>query len=180
MGHLSSTTRHGRDVTACAVSGPTVGARSHTLAEEVARAADGFGADVVVLGLSRSRLARHRVAPSLRSLVAQATEVPVLLAPVAWGDPNRDDRRTLLSAGGVGCGTPVFEHVVVGATDSESGTRALRRALELVRASGGTLHVVSALAPKEGPAPDVPEEFRYTDAGAGQADWVLSQARPRG
>jgi nucleotide-binding universal stress UspA family protein len=71
----------------------------------------------------------------------------------------------------------VFEHVVVGATDSESGTRAVRRALELVRASGGTLHVVAALAPKEGPAPSVPEEFRYTDAGAGQADWVLSQAR---
>jgi nucleotide-binding universal stress UspA family protein len=71
----------------------------------------------------------------------------------------------------------VFEHVVVGATDSESGTRAVRRALELVRASGGTLHVVAALAPKEGPAPAVPEEFRYTDAGAGQGDWVLSQAR---
>ncbi len=176
-GHLSGTTRRGRDVTACAVSGPTVGARSHTLAEEVARAAEGFGADVVVLGLSRSRLARHRVAPSLRSLVAQATEVPVLLAPAAWGDTDQPaERRSdadvdLLSAdGGSGAagGTPVFEHVVVGATDSESGTRAVRRALELVRASGGTLHVVAALAPKEGPAPDVPEEFRYTDAGAGQ------------
>jgi nucleotide-binding universal stress UspA family protein len=73
----------------------------------------------------------------------------------------------------------VFEHVVVGATDSEGGTRAVRRALQLVRASGGTLHVVAALKPKEGPAPSVPEEFRYTDAGAGRADWVLSQARAR-
>jgi nucleotide-binding universal stress UspA family protein len=71
----------------------------------------------------------------------------------------------------------VFEHVVVGATDSEGGTRAVGRALDLVRASGGTLHVVAALAPKEGPAPYLPEEFRYTDAGAGQADWVLSQVR---
>lgn len=71
----------------------------------------------------------------------------------------------------------MFEHVVVGATDSESGTRAMRRALELVQASGGTLHVVTALAPKEGPVPQVPEEFRYTDAGAGKADWVLSRAR---
>ncbi len=71
----------------------------------------------------------------------------------------------------------MFEHVVVGATDSEGGTRAVRRALDLVRASGGTLHVVAALAPKEGPAPYLPEEFRYTDAGAGQADWVLSQVR---
>jgi nucleotide-binding universal stress UspA family protein len=71
----------------------------------------------------------------------------------------------------------VFEHVVVGATDSASGNRAVRRALELVAASGGTLHVVAALAPKEGPAPFLPEEFRYTDAGASSADWVLSQAR---
>ena len=91
VAHLSRTTRRGRDVTAFAVSGPTVGARSHTLAEEVARAADDFEADVVVLGLSRARLARHRLAPSLRALVAQATEVPVLLAPVAWGDSNLSD-----------------------------------------------------------------------------------------
>ncbi len=41
---------------------------------------------MIVLGLSRSRLARHRLAPNLRSLVAQATEVPVLLAPIAWGE----------------------------------------------------------------------------------------------
>jgi nucleotide-binding universal stress UspA family protein len=90
-GRLSGATRRGRDVTKCAVSGPTVGARSHTLAEEVARSAEGFGADVVVLGLSRSRLARHRLAPSLRALVAQATEVPVLLAPAAWGDSDLSD-----------------------------------------------------------------------------------------
>ena len=49
------------------MSGPTEGARSHTLAEEIGRTAEGFGADVVVLGLTRSRLARHRLAPSLRS-----------------------------------------------------------------------------------------------------------------
>ena len=90
-GRLSGATRRGRDVTACAVSGPTVGARSHALAEEVARAAEGFDADVLVLGLSRSRLARHRLAPSLRALMAQATEVPVLLAPAAWGDTDRTD-----------------------------------------------------------------------------------------
>ena len=90
-GRLSGATRRGRDVTTCAVSGPTVGARSHLLAEEVARSAEGFGADVVVLGLSRARLARHRLAPSLRALVAQATEVPVLLAPTAWGDTNQSD-----------------------------------------------------------------------------------------
>jgi nucleotide-binding universal stress UspA family protein len=91
VGRRSGATRRGRDVTTCAVSGPTVGARSHLLAEEVARSAEDFGADVVVLGLSRSRLARHRLAPSLRALVAQATEVPVLLAPTAWGGPDLSD-----------------------------------------------------------------------------------------
>jgi nucleotide-binding universal stress UspA family protein len=85
-GELSAIARSGRGATACTVSGPTEGARSHTLATEVARAAEGFGADVIALGLSRSRLARHRLAPNLRSLVAQATEVPVLLAPIAWGE----------------------------------------------------------------------------------------------
>jgi nucleotide-binding universal stress UspA family protein len=79
----SETARNGRRATACTVSGPTEGARSHTLATEVAHAAEEDGADVIVLGLSRARLARHRLAPNLRSLVAQATEVPVLLAPVA-------------------------------------------------------------------------------------------------
>jgi nucleotide-binding universal stress UspA family protein len=71
----------------------------------------------------------------------------------------------------------VFKHVVVGASETAGGARAVERALGLVQASGGTLHVVSALAAREGPAPQVPEEFRYTDAGAGSADWVLSQAR---
>lgn len=103
---LSDATRRGRNVTACIVSGPTVGARSHTLAEEVARSAEGFGADVVVLGLSRARLALHRLAPSLRSLVAQATEVPVLLAPADWAgvqasavDPRSAERTGLVQRG---------------------------------------------------------------------------------
>jgi nucleotide-binding universal stress UspA family protein len=87
-GQLSDTARNGRSAKACTVSGPTEGARSHTLAGEVAHAAEAHGADVIVLGLSRARLARHRLAPNLRSLVAQATEVPVLLAPVAWGEAD--------------------------------------------------------------------------------------------
>jgi nucleotide-binding universal stress UspA family protein len=87
-GELSPIARSGRGATACTVSGPTEGARSHTLATEVALAAERSEADVIVLGLSRSRLARHRLAPNLRSLVAQATEVPVLLAPIAWGEAD--------------------------------------------------------------------------------------------
>jgi nucleotide-binding universal stress UspA family protein len=87
-GQLSAIARSGRGATACTVSGPTEGARSRTLATEVALAAERSDADVIVLGLSRARLARHRLAPNLRSLVAQATEVPVLLAPIAWGEAS--------------------------------------------------------------------------------------------
>jgi len=38
----------------------------------------------------------------------------------------------------------VFENVVVGGTDPESAARAVRKAIEVVRASGGTLHLVMA------------------------------------
>jgi nucleotide-binding universal stress UspA family protein len=71
----------------------------------------------------------------------------------------------------------MFENVVVGASDSEGSARAFRSALEVVRTSGGALHIVSALRPKEEPAPYLPAEFRYTDAGAGSTDWLLAQLR---
>jgi len=38
----------------------------------------------------------------------------------------------------------MFENVVVGATDSEGAVRAVRSAIEVARASGGTLHLVMA------------------------------------
>jgi nucleotide-binding universal stress UspA family protein len=47
----------------------------------------------------------------------------------------------------------------------------------VARASGGTLHVVAALEAKEKRLPYLPEEFRYTEAGAGRTDWLLSQLR---
>jgi nucleotide-binding universal stress UspA family protein len=37
--------------------------------------------------------------------------------------------------------------------------------------------VVSALQAKEKQLPYLPEEFRYTEAGAGRADWLLGQLR---
>jgi nucleotide-binding universal stress UspA family protein len=42
----------------------------------------------------------------------------------------------------------VFENVVVGATDSRGSARAMRRAVEVARVSGGTLHVVTAIRHK--------------------------------
>jgi nucleotide-binding universal stress UspA family protein len=71
----------------------------------------------------------------------------------------------------------VFETVVVGADDSAGAARAWRRALDLVRVSGGTLHVVSAVRAKEERPPDLPEEFRYTYVGAGATDWLHGQLR---
>ncbi len=63
------------------VSGPTLGARNRQLVHGVAEAAAAFGADVIVLGFDRHRLAGHRLAPSLREQVTRATDLPVLVAP---------------------------------------------------------------------------------------------------
>jgi nucleotide-binding universal stress UspA family protein len=65
----------------CDVTGPTVGARNHELSGQIAAAAGAVGADVIVLGMDRHRLARHRLAPSLRALVAEASDVAALQAP---------------------------------------------------------------------------------------------------
>jgi nucleotide-binding universal stress UspA family protein len=73
----------------------------------------------------------------------------------------------------------VFERVVVGAADSAGARRAFDRALELTSATGGTLHVVTAIPRKVHQPPYVPEEFRYTDAGADGPDWLLGQLRVR-
>lgn len=74
-----------------AVSGPTLGARNRQLVRGIVDAATSFGADVIVLGFDRPRLAGHRLAPSLRDQVMRATELPVLVAPA----PQTDGRRHL-------------------------------------------------------------------------------------
>jgi len=61
----------------------------------------------------------------------------------------------------------VFDSVVVGATDSEGAERAFRRALDLTRATGGTLHIVAAIDAKTD----------NTAFGAGAADWLLMRLR---
>jgi nucleotide-binding universal stress UspA family protein len=71
----------------------------------------------------------------------------------------------------------MFRNVVVGAHDSEGSARAFRRALDVIRSSSGTLHVVAALPSKEEPPPYLPPEFRYTEAGASATDWLLGQLR---
>jgi nucleotide-binding universal stress UspA family protein len=71
----------------------------------------------------------------------------------------------------------MFENVVVGATDSDGATRAVRRAIEVTQASGGTLHIVSALGSSRSAQPLQPAELRDTGAGASETDILLGQLR---
>ena len=74
----------------------------------------------------------------------------------------------------------MFENVVVGATDSAGATRAVRRAIEVARASGGTLHIVAALGSRSrggwGVRPDMPGR-RGVRTRAGRVDSMLGQLR---
>ncbi|HSZ35863.1 MAG TPA: universal stress protein [Acidimicrobiales bacterium] len=73
------------------VSAATRGARSRQLVHGLAEAAQSFDADVIVLGLERSRLAGHRLAPSLRDQIVGATDLPVLVAPSPPSDGKRHE-----------------------------------------------------------------------------------------
>lgn len=72
------------------VSGPSLGARNRQVVQGIAQAAEAFGADVIVLGFDRPRLAGHRLAPSLRERIMRATDLPVLVAPSPQSDAKRD------------------------------------------------------------------------------------------
>jgi nucleotide-binding universal stress UspA family protein len=74
----------------------------------------------------------------------------------------------------------VFENVVVGATDSAGATRAVRRAIEVARASGGTLHIVAALGTPPAGEWDVRRDARGRQGargGAGQVSAMLDRLR---
>lgn len=71
------------------VGASTLGARNRQLVHGIAEAAEDFGADVIVLGIDRRRLAGHRLAPSVREQVMRVTDVPVLVAP----NPRSEGRR---------------------------------------------------------------------------------------
>jgi nucleotide-binding universal stress UspA family protein len=91
--------RNGRHATICRVSGPTAGARNRLLAARIAEAARESGADVIVLGVDHRRLAHHRLAASLRSRLAAATDLPVLVVPTSGtgrtGEPGAGGQTVL-------------------------------------------------------------------------------------
>ncbi len=76
------------------VRAPSLGARNRQLVRCIATAAEEFAADVIVLGFDRSRLAGHRLAPSLREQLMRATDLPVLVAPNPDRDGNAHNRRS--------------------------------------------------------------------------------------
>jgi nucleotide-binding universal stress UspA family protein len=69
----------------------------------------------------------------------------------------------------------MFDHVVVGVSDSDAATRAFEQAMVVTRATGGTLHLVSAFGARRAAPPDMPEEFRYSIGSVDPIDWRLSQ-----
>jgi nucleotide-binding universal stress UspA family protein len=74
----------------------------------------------------------------------------------------------------------MFENVVVGATDSAGATRTVRRAIEVARASGGTLHIVAALGTQSSGESDVGADVpgrRGARTRAGRVDSMLGQLR---
>ena len=71
----------------------------------------------------------------------------------------------------------MFQTVLVGADSSLTASRAVSTAVELVKAVGGTLHVVTAYKPPDQPRMDkLPDEFfdRMTDP----ADLLLEKCEP--
>jgi nucleotide-binding universal stress UspA family protein len=67
----------------------------------------------------------------------------------------------------------MFDTVVVGADESDGAAMAFRRAVEVTKASGGTLHIVNAFSAHRPPAPQLPEEFRYATASMDPVDVLL-------
>ena len=69
----------------------------------------------------------------------------------------------------------MFETVLVAADSSVTASRAVATAVELVKAVGGTLHVVTAYKPEPGRGDKLPDEFfdRITDP----ADLLLADLR---
>jgi nucleotide-binding universal stress UspA family protein len=63
------------------VSGATRGARNQQLVSGISEAAMTFGADLIVVGLDRHRLARNGLGRSVREQLTAATDIPVMMAP---------------------------------------------------------------------------------------------------
>ena len=148
------------------VSGATRSARNQRLVSGIAEAAETFRADLIVLGFEPGRIAHQRFEPERPRAVDRGDGCPGADRPPAHGAaaaagrcssrggarslsaPRTTTRTTRRLPWRARTGWYMFENVVVGATDSAASTRAVRRAIEVTRASGGTLHIVTASGSK--------------------------------
>ena len=73
----------------------------------------------------------------------------------------------------------MFSSVVVGTDGSATASEAVRRAMELAKLFGATLHVVTVYKPKPVRVSDVPEEFREYLGAGGKADSLLEDLSSR-
>jgi len=69
----------------------------------------------------------------------------------------------------------MLENVVVGADETETGQTAVRRALDLLRGSGGTLHIVNGYKPRQRAKEDLPPELRYSVSVDSESEVLLRQ-----
>jgi nucleotide-binding universal stress UspA family protein len=74
-------------------------------------------------------------------------------------------------------GLKLFENVVVGAVDSEAAAHAVQQAIEVTKASGGTLHIVTAFKANRPHPPEMPEEFRYSSPSFDPVDLLLNKLK---
>ncbi|HVB91686.1 MAG TPA: universal stress protein [Acidimicrobiales bacterium] len=65
----------------------------------------------------------------------------------------------------------------MGATESESASEAVRRAIEVTKASGGTLHIVAAFKAHRPSPPEMPEEYRYSSWSIDPIDLLLNKLK---
>jgi nucleotide-binding universal stress UspA family protein len=68
---------------------------------------------------------------------------------------------------------PMFSSVVVGTDGSDTAAAAVRRAIELAKMCGASLHIVTAYKVRPVRAAGVPDEFRDQLASGGRADALL-------
>jgi nucleotide-binding universal stress UspA family protein len=69
----------------------------------------------------------------------------------------------------------MFKTILVAADDSETASRAVRTAVELVKALGGNLHVMTAYRPEAVKTEKLPDE--YLDRVTDPADLLLDRLR---
>jgi nucleotide-binding universal stress UspA family protein len=67
----------------------------------------------------------------------------------------------------------MFDNVVVGVTPSAGAVTAVRRAMEVIHASGGTLHLVMAYRVTAPDTNALPDEFRWSVSSDNPVDQLL-------